>query len=63
MTELNWRETKELLDRVKEENEKAGLKHNVKKMKIIPLVPSLHGKEKRKSGSSDRFYFLGLQNH
>ena len=43
--------------RVKEESEKAGLKLNDKKHKI---VASLHDKQ-GKSGNSDRFYFLGLK--
>ena len=30
--------------RVKEENEKADLKLNIKETKIVALVPSLHGK-------------------
>ena len=34
-----------------------------KKLRSWHLVPSLHGKQKGKSGSSDRFYFLGRQNH
>jgi len=55
-------ELKSLL-RVKEENEKVGLKLNVQKTKVKHLVPFLHGKQKVKSRSSDRFYFLGLQNH
>ena len=37
-------ELKRLLMKVKEENEKAGLKLNIQKTKIIHLVPSLHGK-------------------
>jgi len=49
--------------RVKEENEKVGLKLNIQKTKVKHLVPFLHGKQKVKSRSSDRFYFLGLQNH
>ena len=36
-------ELKSLLNKVKEENEKAGLKLNIQKTKIIHLVPSLHG--------------------
>ena len=43
-----------------EESEKTDLKLNIQKTKI--LVPSLHGKQMGKSGNSDRFYFLGLQN-
>ena len=55
---------KSLLMTVKEESEKAGLKLNIQKAKIIVsgLITSwqIYG---GKSGNSDRFYFLGLQNH
>ena len=37
-------ELKSLLMKVKEENEKAGLKFNIQKTKIMTLVSSLHGK-------------------
>ena len=37
-------ELKSLLMKVKEESEKVGLKLNIQKMKIMHLVPSLHGK-------------------
>ena len=37
-------EPKSLLMRVKEESEKASLKLNIQKTKIMALVPSLHGK-------------------
>ena len=37
-------ELKSLLMKVKEESEKAGLKLNIQKTKIMHLVPSLHGK-------------------
>ena len=37
-------ELKSLLMKVKEESEKVGLKLNIQKMKILDLVPSLHGK-------------------
>ena len=37
-------ELKSLLMKVKEENERAGLKLNIQKTKIMHLVPSLHGK-------------------
>ena len=37
-------ELKSLLMKVKEESEKAGLKLNIQKSKIMHLVPSLHGK-------------------
>ena len=36
---------------------------NLKKRRSWHLVPSLHGKQMGKSGSSNRSYFLGLQNH
>ena len=38
------KELKSLLMKVKEENEKAGLKLNIQKTKIMALAPSLHGK-------------------
>ena len=37
-------ELNSLLMKVKEEHEKAGLKLNIQKTKIVDLVPSLHGK-------------------
>ena len=37
-------ELKSFLIRVKEENEKAGLKLNTEKLRSCYLVPSLHGK-------------------
>ena len=37
-------ERKSLLMKVKEENEKVGLKLNIQKSKIMHPVPSLHGK-------------------
>ena len=40
----NKEELKSLLMKVKEESEKVGLKLNIQKMKIMALVPSLHGK-------------------
>ena len=57
-------ELKSLWMKVKQESEKAGLKLNIKKSKIMASGPitswQIQGGE---SGSSDRFYFLGLQNH
>ena len=41
-------EIKSLLMRVKEENEKAGLKLNIKKLRSWCPVPSLYGKQKGK---------------
>ena len=42
----NEEELKSLLMRVKEESEKAGLKYDIKKKKLISwyLIPPLHGK-------------------
>ena len=53
------KELKSLLMRVKE-NEKAGLKLNIKKTKILACPMTNRWGE---SGNNDRFYFLGLQNH
>ena len=46
--------------KMKEESEKAGLKPTFRKLRSWLPVPSLHGKQKGKSGSSDRFSLLGL---
>ena len=57
-------ELKNLLMRVKEESEKAGLKLSISKTEIMHPVLSLFGKKKgKKNVSSSRLYFLGLQNH
>ena len=53
-------EWKNLLMKVKEENEKFGLKLNIQKTKTMA---SLHGNRWGNNGNSDRVYFLGLQNH
>ena len=54
-------ELKSLLMKVKEETEKADL--NIQKTKIMASDPIMSWQiEGGKSGSSDRFYFLGLQN-
>ena len=56
---------KSLLTRVKEEFEKAGLKFNIEKKKKDYGNLSYHFRTNRrgKSGTSDRFHFLGSQNH
>ena len=55
---------KSLLMKVKEENEKAGLKLNKQKTKIMASGPITSWKiDGEKYGNSDRLYFLGLQNH
>ena len=50
---------KSLLMKMKEESEKAGLKLNIQKTKII-ACDYLMANRWRKSGSTDRFSFLGL---
>ena len=47
-------ELKSLLMRVKQEHEKASFKLGIQKTKILAS---------NQSGNSNRFYFLGLQNH
>ena len=55
-------ELKSLLMKVKEVSEKADLKLNIQKTKIMASGPITSWQiEGGKSGSSDRFYFLGLQ--
>ena len=57
-------ELKSLLIKVKEESEKAGLKLNIQKTKIMASL-SHHFMANRwgNNEDSDRLYFLGLQNH
>ena len=55
-------ELKSLLTMVKEEREKPGLKHNRKKTKIIASGSITSWQVEEKNESSDKFYFLGLQN-
>jgi len=50
--------------RMKGESEKAGLKLTIQKTKIMASGPITSWQiEGKKIGSSDRFYFLGLQNN
>ena len=44
LTAESEEELKRLLRKVKEENEKAGLKLNIQKLRSCHMVPSLHGK-------------------
>ena len=57
-------ELKSLLIKVKEESEKAGLKLNIQRNRDHG-IRSHHFMANRwgKCGNSDRFYFLGSQNH
>ena len=57
-------ELKSLLKRVKEESEKAGLKLNIQKMKIIaPSSITSWQIDGGKCRNSDRFCFIGVQDH
>ena len=54
-------ELKSLLMKVKEESEKADLKLNIQKNEDVGIqAHHFMANRKGKSGSSDRFYFLGL---
>ena len=56
-------ELKSLL-KVKEESKKPGLKLNIQKNEDHGIWShNFMANRRGKSGSSDRFYFLGLQNH
>ena len=58
------RRTKSFLMKVKEKSEKAGLKLNIQKTKSMANSHIISWQiDGVKSGNSDRFYFLGLQNH
>ena len=50
-------ELKSLLIQVKEDSEKAGLKLNIQKTKIMASCPITSWKIKGKKWSSDRFFF------
>ena len=54
-------ELKSLLMKVKEENEKVGLKLNIQKMKV--MASGSHHFMGNRWGNSGRLYFFGLQNH
>ena len=60
----NEEELKSLLMRMKEKSEKAGLKLNIQKTKIVASSPitswQIDGGKNAKNG---RFYFLGVKNH
>ena len=55
-------ELKNFLMKGKEESEKAGLKLNIQKTKIMASGP-ITSWQVGNNGNSDRLYFLGLQNH
>ena len=57
------KELKSLLMKVKKESEKAGLKLNIQKMKIMASGPITSWQIDGKTMETLRLYFLGLQNH
>ena len=56
-------ELRSLLMKVKEESEKAGLKLNIPKMKIIASGPITSWQIDGEKMETVRDHFLGLQNH
>ena len=56
-------ELESLLMNVKEESEKAGLKLNIQKSKIMASGPITSWQIDGRNRNSDRLYLLGLQNH
>ena len=54
---------KSLLMRMKEESEKAGLKLNIHKTKIMASGPITSWQIEGEKVETGRFYFLGLKNH
>ena len=59
----NEEEIKSLLKTVKEESEKAGLKLNIQKTKIMASGPNTSWQIDGKTMERVRLNFLGLQNH
>ena len=51
------------LMKVKVESEKAGLKLNIQKTKIMASGPITSWQTWRNNGNSERLYFGGIQNH
>ena len=56
-------ELNSLLMKVKEESEKAGLKLNIQKTKIMASGPTTSWERDGETVESVRLYFGGLQNH
>ena len=56
-------ELKSLLMNVKVESEKVGLKLNIQKTKIMASGPITSWEIDGETMETNRFYFLGLQNH
>ena len=55
-------ESKSKLMKVQEDSEKAGLKLNIQKTKIMAAGPITSWQVEGEQWKSDRLYFLGLQN-
>ena len=63
LTAESEQELKSLLMKAKEKSEKASLKLNIQKPKIVASDPITAWQiDGEKNGNSDRLYFLGLQN-
>ena len=56
-------ELKSLLMKVKEESEKAGLKLNIQKTKMMVFGPVTTWQIEGETMETERLYFFGLQNH
>ena len=56
-------ELKSISIKVREESEKVGLKLNIQKKKIMAFSPIISWQIDGQTMETDRFYFLGLQNH
>ena len=63
LMEESKEELKSLLMKEKEESEKAGLKLNIQKMKIMASGPITLWQIDGETMETDRLYFLGLQSH
>ena len=63
LTAESKEEPKSCLMRVKEENEKSGLKLNIQNTKILSSSPVISWQMNREKVKTDRYYFLGLQNN
>ena len=59
----NEEEILSLLMNVKENGEKAGLKLNIQKMKIVTSSPITSWQIDGETANTEKLYFLGLQNH
>ena len=63
MVESQEKELKSLLTKVKEESEKAILKLNIQKIKIMAFGPITSWQIEGETMETVTDYFLGLQNH